>query len=657
MKWPDRIRRGSALRPGGVAWEPGGRGWSRCLPDGAPPAGAGGLDRLDRPGEVQAAPQAGPSGRGGRGHARAAAAVLAVLAVLAGLIVLALVVGFVRPPGLPGSAGDAGGRVGAAAISLAGVTAVAVVAVPAALAGRARACGGTWWGSRRGRRRWAGDELTGLADRRHFLDAVGRSLGGGHRARAVTPVAVLLLDLDRMRDVNGALGHEQGDRLIVTVGRRLLAALPASTLLARVDGDAFAVLLRGGEVDGAERLAAVLRETLEPPVLLAGTPVRPDASIGIACSPEHGRVALELFRHAEEAMLAAKRSRCGQAVYNRAHPPINRARLLLRAEVRQALDRGQLELSYQPKADLRSGRISGVEALVRWRHPVDGVRPPDVFLAELDRAGLMPKLTVYVLDQALAACAGWHAGGALLSVSVNVPASVIVDRAFVGVVRAALARHRLPPSALVVEVTEDSLIEAREAARRTLAGLRSLGVRVSLDDYGTGFCSLTYLRELPADEVKLDRTFLRDLDRDPAAVEIVRSTVSLAHALRLRIVAEGVETQRSWQALADWQCDEVQGFFVAGPMTGDRVVGWLREWAARLAVPPDAAASGGGALVGAGLAPEVGAAAVPALSAPPSAGAGAPRPGQWPAGLRGTPAPATAWRAAGYRVQTDLAAS
>ncbi|WP_308203331.1 putative bifunctional diguanylate cyclase/phosphodiesterase [Frankia gtarii] len=588
--------------------------------------------------------------------------VLLLLIVLL-LIVLALAVGFVRPPGLPGSAGDAGGRAGAVVISLAAVTAVtavtavAAVLIPVARPGIAREPAGTGWAPWRARRRrWAGDELTGLADRRHFLDAVGRSLGGGHRVRAVTPVAVLLLDLDRMRDVNGALGHDQGDRLLVTVGRRLLAALPGSTLLARVDGDAFAVLLRGG-VESAERLATVLREALEPPVLLAGAPVRPDASIGIACSPEHGRAALELFRHAEEAMHDAKRSRCGQSVYARAHPPINRARLLLRAEIRQALDCGQLELSYQPKADLRSGRISGVEALVRWRHPVDGVRPPDVFLAELDRAGLMPKLTVYVLDQALTACAGWHAGGAPLTVSVNVPASVIVDRAFLGVVRAALARHRLPPSALVIEVTEDSLIEAREAARHTLTGLRSLGVRVSLDDYGTGFCSLTYLRELPADEVKLDRTFLRDLDRDPAAVEIVRSTVSLAHALRMRIVAEGVETQRSWQALADWQCDEVQGYFVAGPMAGDRVVGWLREWAARLTVPPGSGTAAAGVLVGAGVAPGAAAAAIPALAAPPSATAPVPRPGQWPPGLRGTPAPAAAWRTAGYRVQTDLAAS
>ncbi|WP_308204626.1 bifunctional diguanylate cyclase/phosphodiesterase, partial [Frankia sp. R82] len=442
---------------------------------------------------------------------------------------------------------------------------------------RARSGGGSgWWPAGR-------DELTGLPDRRHLLDVAGRWLcGGGHRSRGVAPVGLLLLDLDGMRDINLALGHEQGDRLLVTVGRRLRAALPPSTLLARVDGDAFAVLLRGVDAARCERVAADLRAALEPPVLLAATPVRPDASIGIARSPQHGRTPLELLRHAEQVMHAQKRARHGQPVHGPVSPRVDQARLLLRAEVRQAFDRGQIEVTYQPKADLRSGRISGVEALVRWRHPVDGMRGPGTFLAEVDRAGLMPRLTRHVLDQALIDCARWRAGGACLTVSVNVPASVIVETSFVDVVRTALARHRLPPSALVIELTEDTLVEARDAARRTLAGLRRHGVRVSLDDYGTGFCSLTYLRELPADEVKLDRTFLRDLDADPVAAEIVRSTVRLAHALRMRIVAEGVETQASWQTLADWQCDEVQGFFVAGPMAGDRIVLWLGEWAARI---------------------------------------------------------------------------
>lgn len=544
--------------------------------------------------------------------------------VAVGLVAVLLTVGVGCGALVRGPAGSVGAGMLCALAVLASVSAVL-------MGDGARSADGRGHGTD-ARRRYPGvDELTGLPERQPFLWAAGRLLGGGHRMRTVSPMALLVLDLDGMRDVNLALGHELGDRLLITVGRRLRAALPDSALLARVDGDAFAVLLRGADADGARRVAADLHAALESPVLLGSTPVRPDASIGIACSPRHGRTPQELLRRAEQAMHTAKRSRCGQALYAPAPPAVSRARLLLRAEVRQALDQGQLELTYQPKADLRSGRINGVEALVRWRHPVDGIRQPEIFLAEIDRAGLMPRLTVQVLDQALADCARWRAGGAALTVSVNVPASVIVDRAFVGVVRAALARHGLPPAALVVELTEDTLVEAREAARHTLAGLRRFGVRVSLDDYGTGFCSLTYLRDLPADEVKLDRTFLRDLDRDPVAAEIVRSTVSLAHALRLRIVAEGVETQRSWQALADWQCDEVQGYFVARPMAGDRVVAWLREWAGRVALRSSPAAiTPAGELVAVHAAPGGGPRSAPAtpptVSTPPAMPPPAPQP-------------------------------
>ncbi|WP_242425011.1 bifunctional diguanylate cyclase/phosphodiesterase, partial [Frankia sp. EI5c] len=280
---------------------------------------------------------------------------------------------------------------------------------------------------------------------------------------------------------------------------------------------------------------------------------------------------------AEEAMYAAKGSRSGQRVYDPDCQLGDRASLGLRADLREALDAGQIELRYQPKVDLRTGQVSGVEALVRWRHPTGGLRPPDLFLPEMERAGLMGRLTQRVLDLALADCARWRAGS-MIAVSVNVPAAVIVTPGFVNQVRRALDSHGLPPSALVVEITENGLITVLEKAQRTLAGLREHGVRVSLDDYGTGLCSLAYLLELPADEVKLDQRFLRNIDRDSSAAEIVRSTISLAHALRLRIVAEGVETARSWASLADWNCDEVQGYFVSRPMMGERLPGWLKEW-------------------------------------------------------------------------------
>ncbi len=223
---------------------------------------------------------------------------------------------------------------------------------------------------------------------------------------------------------------------------------------------------------------------------------------------------------------------------------------------------------------------------MRWRHPVDGVRSPDLFLPDMEAMGLMPALTALVLRTALDECARWRAGGAALSVSVNVPASVIVDSGFAFEVRDALGKADVPPAALCVEITEDSLMARREHAQRTLARLRTLGVRVSLDDYGSGYCSLAYLRDLPADELKLDRAFLREVERDSTAAEIVRSTIALAHTLGLRMVAEGVETTGLWALLAAWGCDEVQGYFVSRPMHGDQVLPWLRQWASRTGLSP-----------------------------------------------------------------------
>ncbi|WP_307874907.1 putative bifunctional diguanylate cyclase/phosphodiesterase [Frankia nepalensis] len=437
-------------------------------------------------------------------------------------------------------------------------------------------------------RRFRGrDELTGLVARRAFLDAATRVVGGGeHRVREAAPAALVLVDLDRFREINGVLGHECGDRLLVVAARRLRGLLRPSDLLARIGGDEFAVLLRDAGPGRAELLAGRLRDALRVPVLLADMPVQIEVSVGIAYAPAHGRGAAELLRHAEAAMYEAKQTRAGQRTYQRnRHAPTapGRARLRLRAELRDALEQDQIELRYQPKADPRTGRVTGAEALVRWQHPREGLRGPAVFLREMEHAGLMPRLTRRVLDLALADCASWHAAGAVLSVSVNVPPSVIDEAGFAGVVGEALRRHGLEPSALVVEVTEEALITVREQARRTLAELRALGVRVSLDDYGTGFCSLAYLRELPADEVKLDQMFLRDMHRDPSAAEIVRSTVALAHALDLKIVAEGVETKAAWLALAGWRCDEVQGYFVSPPLAGGRMVAWLSDWARRVA--------------------------------------------------------------------------
>jgi diguanylate cyclase (GGDEF)-like protein len=438
------------------------------------------------------------------------------------------------------------------------------------------------------------DGLTGLLGRRGFLDAARVALDGapartGHQpARpASAGVAMLFIDLDRFRDVNESLGHDEGDRLLRVVGHRMESTLRTGDRLARLGGDEFGVLLDDADLERATSVARRLRESLALPVTLAGVPVQASASVGVARAPEHGRTVADLLRRAEEAMYEAKRQRSGQRVFDPDCHRVSRDGLRLRSELRPALDDGQLELRYQPKADLHTGQVTGVEALVRWRHPVDGFRSPADFLPEMERSGLMPELTDRVLHLALADCASWHQAGTPLRVSVNVPAAVVVDPGLVEQVGQALSRYGLPPEALTVEVTEDSLITLPAAARRTMSGLRERGVKVSLDDFGSGFCSLAYLRELPADELKLDRSFLVGIDRAGPSAEIVRSAVTLAHALGMTIVAEGVESARAWSALSAWGCDEAQGYFVSPPLAGDAVVGWLEEWRCRLRRVPE----------------------------------------------------------------------
>ncbi len=423
------------------------------------------------------------------------------------------------------------------------------------------------------------DDVTGLADRQAFGEQTDRALAADRTA------AVLLIGLDRLRHVNETLGHQTGDNLLGVVAELFETVLGPRDRLARIGGDTFAVLMPGAGADAAHRTASRLRSTLTAPVLLAGLPVQVDANIGIALAPDDGRTSIEVLRRADTAMSAAKRSRSGHRFYGPDCAITSRERLRVRGELRGALRGGQIVLRYQPKCDLASGRVTGVEALVRWSHPHDGLRGPDTFLPEMEDAGLMPALTRHVLRVASADCARWRAAGVTLPVAVNVPASVIVEESLPADVMAILGEVGLPPSALRLEITEDSLLARRDKAAGTMTALRAHGIRISLDDYGTGYCSLSYLRELPVDELKLDRSFVSHLLDEAGTAEIVRSTVQLAHALNLRMVAEGVENARTWAALSAWGCDEGQGYFMARPMPGDEVLPFLAEWAGRTRPP------------------------------------------------------------------------
>ncbi|SNS28585.1 diguanylate cyclase/phosphodiesterase [Geodermatophilus pulveris] len=416
------------------------------------------------------------------------------------------------------------------------------------------------------------DELTGLANRRQVFETLGAA---GARMAAGGSVAVLVLDLDRFKEINDSLGHAVGDALLREVGPRLAGQLRGGDLLARLGGDEFVVLATGLGDDGARALAERLCATVEQPFHLGGMSLAVDASVGIAVGPRHSRDAEELLQMADLAMYAAKAARTGPVVYDEAQHGSGRYRLDAVAQLRRAIDGGELVLHHQPKLTLGTGRVEGVEALVRWAHPERGLLMPDAFVELAESAGLMADLTSSVLDQALAQRRAWADRGRELTVAVNVSPSNLVDERFPAEVAALLVRHGVPATALVLEVTESLLMADRDRAVRVLAGLREAGVGVSIDDYGTGYSSLAYLATLPVTELKLDRSFVGAMTGSPRAEAIVTSTLQLAHALGLVFVAEGVEDRATVEALAALGCDVVQGHHLSRAVPPEEVERWL----------------------------------------------------------------------------------
>jgi diguanylate cyclase (GGDEF)-like protein len=427
------------------------------------------------------------------------------------------------------------------------------------------------------RRQARTDELTGLPNRRSAYEALARV---DAQLDAGGSVAVLLVDLDRFKEVNDSLGHAAGDELLRQVGPRLTGHLRHADLLARVGGDEFVVLAPDLDAAGAYALAARLRSMLQQPFQVATMTLTIDASVGIGVGPEQSRVGEELLQMADLAMYSAKARRVGIGVYDDARDGRGRHRLETVDQLRNGIRRGELVLHYQPKLALHTNRVIGVEALVRWQHPVRGLLYPDAFIDLAETFGLMRQLTLTVLDTALAQCRSWADQGQQLSVAVNVSPSDLVDEHFPDEVAVRLAAHRLPPTSLVLEVTESLLMEDRERAVSVLARLRDIGVGVAIDDYGTGYSSLAYLAELPVTELKLDRAFIGSMTDSPRNAAIVTSTLQLAHALGLALVAEGAEDQATVDALRTLGCDVMQGYHLSRPLPPDRLLAWLEARAA-----------------------------------------------------------------------------
>ncbi|MEU7476274.1 bifunctional diguanylate cyclase/phosphodiesterase [Lentzea sp. NPDC042327] len=420
------------------------------------------------------------------------------------------------------------------------------------------------------------DALTGLANRTLLTQRTEQAIS--RAAVSGDPLGLFLIDLNRFKPINDTLGHAFGDRLLQHVATRLTSAVRGDDTVARLGGDEFAVLLPAvGSTANALAVAGKVHRALEEAVDLDGLSVEVGCSIGVALYPSDSTDAHDLLKHADIAMYAAKRNRLGTTAYEPGLDEHSAAQLTVISDLRRAIDQRELVLHYQPKADVRSGTICGAEVLCRWQHPRLGLLGPDRFIPAAEETGLIEPLTRYVLDHALDQCRRWHAAGQEVPVSVNVGAQCLHDLTFPDQVLDLLARHDRRPGALTLEITESAIIADPHRATEVLGRLRELGVRLSIDDFGTGYSSIAYLRTMPVHEMKIDRSFTTNMRTDPSSGAITRSLLGLAHNLELEVVAEGVEDEETWSALAALGCDIVQGYCLSRPLPADEFAAWLRE--------------------------------------------------------------------------------
>ncbi|WP_441250149.1 putative bifunctional diguanylate cyclase/phosphodiesterase [Kitasatospora sp. McL0602] len=461
------------------------------------------------------------------------------------------------------------------------------------------------------------DPLTDLPNRHALLLAAQEAIADNEEDEEYS-VGLILLDLDRFRSLNDALGHTAGDRLLVHISRRLHRALRSGThnpalsdpddvlaglpdahgrpVVARMGGDEFAVLLPGvGCPDTLERVAKALIAELAAPIRLDGLLLVLEASAGVCVYPRHAQDAEALIRRADVAMGHAQRRRSGVEQYDEARDIDTPYRIGLLGDLRRALETGEVQLHYQPKVAF-DGRVVGLEALLRWERPGRGRVGPDEFIGLAESSGLMPRLTDYVLEAAVGQLSAWRRQGLEVQVAVNVSPRDVLNPGFAGRVADHLARHGVPAHALQLEITERLLLDDSRLAADTLAELRRSGVGMSLDDFGTGHSSLVRLRSLPVGELKIDRSFVSRMVADHHDAAVVRCSVELAHSLGLTVVAEGVEDDETWERLHSMGVDAVQGWLVSAALPADQATAWLMvhrtaaptvEWLTpRPALPP-----------------------------------------------------------------------
>jgi len=418
------------------------------------------------------------------------------------------------------------------------------------------------------------DALSGLPNRTsldHRLKEVLLAKGIEQR------VAVLLIDLDGFKEVNDTLGHHNGDELLRAVADRIRSVVPPDAFVSRMGGDEFAIVLTGSSRDEAGTVANGVLESLIEPFEIAALVFEIGASIGVSLAPLDGTDAQTLLQRADVAMYEAKRARRSVAFYSAQSDPSTPTRLALAAELRRAIEQHEILVQYQPIVALSTGAVVGVEALARWQDAHIGYSPPDVFIPVAEAAALIRPLTEHVLDVSLRQVSRWREMGLDLTVAVNVSPRNLLDGALPALVEKALENSNVPPSALVLEMVETTLITESSRTIGALNRLSSMGISIAIDDFGTGYSSLSYLHRLPVDQLKIDKSFVTAMMRDKSDVVIVRSIIELGHNLGLVVTAEGVEDAQTWHALASQGCDQAQGYHLRPPGTSAQITKWLLD--------------------------------------------------------------------------------
>ncbi|MCU1347963.1 MAG: diguanylate phosphodiesterase [Acidobacteria bacterium] len=420
------------------------------------------------------------------------------------------------------------------------------------------------------------DSLNDLPNRMMLFDRLEQAIDRAREQR--TLVGLLLMDLDRFKEVNDTFGHHFGDVLLKQVAFRLRNQLGSNDTVARLGGDEFAIVLPdAADANGAATSARNILNTLQQPFVVENQVLEVGASIGIALYPIHGTDARMLLRRADVAMYAAKQGQGGYAFHREDHEPRSAESLSLVVEMRHAIERNEFELYYQPKLHLRSGLVTRAEVLIRWNHPQRGLLPPSVFIPIAERTGLIRPITDWLLDRAMQQCRSWQDDGVPLHVAVNISAKSLLEQTLPAKVNAVLTKWGVDPRFLKIEITESSIMADPAHALAILSMLQSMGVRLSVDDFGTGYSSLTHLRELPIDEIKIDKAFVMGMLTSDADAAIVRTVIDLAHNLGKQVCAEGVEDAETMRRLEEMGCDLAQGYFISRAVPAAALMTWLTE--------------------------------------------------------------------------------